>query len=52
MDKIKIRMLQTRMGTENTHEVQLYHKNREYEVSHWLSRSFFRQNVAVLSTKT
>ncbi len=45
---MKIRMLHTRMGTEDGYLVKEYKKGNIYNVSQWLARYFFKEKVAVL----
>lgn len=48
---MKIRMLQTRMGTENGHSVSQYKEGKVYAVTETLARYFFSVGWATLENK-
>lgn len=45
---MNIKMLQTRAGCHNGHDITYYYKGKTYEdVNDWQARKFFRDNVAI-----
>jgi len=48
---VEIKMLHTKMGTENGHTVREYKKGETYQVTPWLASWFFKQDAAVKVNK-
>ena len=44
---MKIKMLETRMGTEDGHLVRQFNKDEVYDITNWLACEFMNSNSAI-----